>query len=83
MVAIGLSMQNAPIFAFEANPNLIHVITVGASEYWIAAGSYKQGEILDIERIENKCRVRFDPNIFAVKATLDEDNKWTLENEIG
>lgn len=83
MVALGLSMQNAPMIAFEAGSNLIAEFYVEGLEYWIAAGDYKPGEILDIEQIENKCLVKFDPNIFAVKATLKANNEWTLENEIG
>lgn len=83
MVALGLSMQNAPMFAYEAETNRTNIITVGAIEYWIVAGNFKQGEVLDLKQIENNCRVKFPPNIFAVKATLDANGTWTLENEIG
>lgn len=83
MVAIGLSMQNAPIIVLEADPNMTYLMAVGALEYWIAAGHYIHDGIVNMKVIGDKCRVKFPPNIFAVKATLEANGTWTLENEIG
>lgn len=82
MVSVGLGMAGRPFFVRQALPNLLYQFMVDPPVYWIAAGSFRQGEVLDLEAID-KFQVKFEPNIFNVTATYDADGNWKLKNDLG
>lgn len=73
---VGIGMSNAGTFVVQAQPNTNLVFTPHP-EYWITAGTFEQGEVLDIEQITNEAQVPFD-STFAMNAVLGSDNMWTV-----
>ncbi|HEU5475596.1 MAG TPA: hypothetical protein VFV67_33560 [Actinophytocola sp.] len=75
---VGIGMSNAGTFAVPAQPNTNLVFTPHP-EYWITAGTFTHGEVLDIEQITNEVGVPFDAT-FAMSAVLDSQNNWTVSS---
>lgn len=76
--AVGIGMSNAGTFVVQSQPNTNLVFTPHP-EYWIAAGTFTQGEVLDIEEITNQAKVPFD-GTFDMNADLSAKNLWTITN---
>lgn len=74
MVGIGLS--NAATFAVPAQPN-VNLVFTPHPEYWVTAGTFTHGQVLDIEEITNEVAVPFDAT-FTMTAVLDSQNNWTV-----
>lgn len=75
--AVGIGMSNAGTFVKAAQPNL-HLEFIPHPSYWIVFGNYEEGEILDIEQISNAVELVFEPNIYNVVATLQQNNTWAV-----
>lgn len=75
--AVGIGMSNAGTFVKAAQPNL-HLEFIPHPSYWIVFGDYQEGEILDIEQITDAIELVFEPNIYNVTATLQQNNTWTV-----
>jgi hypothetical protein len=74
---VGIGMSNAGVFAVQAQPNMNLVFTPHP-EYWIAAGTFEQGQVLDIEQITNSANVGFDAT-FDMVAVLTPVNTWQVK----
>lgn len=46
--------------------------------YWVTAGDFEQGEVLDVTEIANAAAVVFPPGVFAMTAVLGANNTWTV-----
>ncbi len=75
---VGIGMSNAGVFAVEAQPN-INLVFNPHPEYWVTAGTFEQGEVLDIEQITNVAAVPFD-GTFDMNATLTSTNTWQISS---
>jgi hypothetical protein len=73
---VGIGMSNAGTFAVPAQPNTNLVFTPHP-EYWVTAGTFAQGQVLDIEQITNELAVPYDAT-FSMQAVLDSQNNWTV-----
>lgn len=73
---VGIGMSNAGTFAVPAQPNTNLVFTPHP-EYWVTAGTFTQGQVLDIEQITNELAVPYDAT-FSMQAVLDSQNNWTV-----
>ncbi len=73
---VGIGMSNAGTFAVPAQPNTNLVFTP-EPEYWVTAGTFTQGEVLDVEQITNELAVPYDAT-FSMQAVLDSQNNWTV-----
>jgi rhizosphere induced protein len=74
--SVGIGMSNAGTFAVPAQPNTNLVFTP-EPEYWVTAGTFTQGQVLDIEQITNEVAVPYDAT-FSMQAVLDSQNNWTV-----
>lgn len=74
---VGIGMSNAGTFVVQAQPNMNLVFTPHP-EYWITAGTFTQGEVLDIESITNEAPVPYD-GTFTMNAELSATNLWTVK----
>lgn len=74
--SVGIGMSNAGLFVVPAQPNMNQVFTPHP-EYWITAGAFTRGDVLDIEVISNAAQVPFD-GTFAGRAVLNANNLWTV-----
>lgn len=75
--AVGIGMSNAGVFAVQAQPNTNLVFTPHP-EYWITAGTYEQGQVLDLEQITNSANVEFEATTDMV-AVLSPVNTWQIK----
>jgi hypothetical protein len=75
--AVGIGISGAAAFAFQANPNSIVNLRPKAN-YWITFGNYEKGQVLETRQISNAAQLAFPPNVFAMTATLNFDNSWTV-----
>ncbi|WP_202919386.1 hypothetical protein [Saccharothrix deserti] len=75
--SVGIGMSGAGAFAVQAQPNLNLNFTPHPT-YFLAAGTYQQGEVLNVGTITNVLPVEFPPNVYSMTATLNPDNSWTL-----
>lgn len=74
--SVGIGMDGAPVFAAQAVPGAKLVFTPHP-QYWITAGTFTNGEVLDVEEITDEAEVPYD-NTFAMKAVLGKTNQWTV-----
>lgn len=75
--SVGIGMSGAGTFAREAEPNMNLVFTPHPA-YWVTAGTYEKGEVLDVTEISNAAQIQFPPGIFRVEATFNDNNTWSV-----
>jgi len=75
--SVGIGMSGNGTFAVQAQPNLNLVFTPHPS-YWITAGTFVEGQVLDVETITNVAPVNFPENVYSMTATLHMDNTWSV-----
>ena len=75
--SVGIAMSGAGVFVVEAEPNL-NLIFTPHPVYWITFGMYEQGEVLNITEITNSQEIAFPPGVYAMTATLNADNTWSV-----
>ncbi|WP_424186367.1 hypothetical protein ACOBQX_00765 [Actinokineospora sp. G85] len=73
---VGIGMSNAGVFAVQAQPNM-NLVFRPHPEYWVTAGTFQPGEVLDVEQITNEAPVPYD-GTFDMVATLDSTNLWKI-----
>jgi hypothetical protein len=76
---VGIGMSNAGTFAAEAQPN-INLVFTPHPEYWVTAGTFTQGQVVNIEEITNEAEVPYD-STFSMQAVLGSDNLWTVSSQ--
>lgn len=77
LASVGLAISNVPAFVSQAQPNQNYVFTPTPT-YWITFGNYTQGQVLSVEQISNSQQVTFPPNVYAMTATLSQQNVWSV-----
>jgi hypothetical protein len=73
----GIGMSGVGTFVKQVEPNMLLEFTPHP-EYWITFGNYTQGEVMDITEISSTAQINFAPNVYSMKAILNEDNTWTI-----
>lgn len=76
--AVGIGMSNSGVFAVQAQPNENLVFSPHPS-YWLTAGTFAHGEVLDIEQISNSVELQYNAG-FQMTAVLNPDNTWTVNS---
>ena len=74
--AIGIGMSDKPIFAVSAQPNL-NVSFTPHPNYWIAAGDYQPGQVLDAGAVRGDARLPFGSG-FSLNAVLGASGDWNI-----
>lgn len=80
--SVGIGMSGTGTFVVDAQPNYNETFTPHPT-YWVAFGSYKTGEVLDIQSVTNTAEVSFPAGITHMYAILNEDNTWTITTSEG
>lgn len=75
--SVAIGMSGSGTFAVPAAPQ-DHVLFTPHPEYWVAFGSFNQGDVLDITQISNSAKVVFPPNVYAMTAIYDEAGNWSI-----
>ncbi|MFD0200509.1 MULTISPECIES: hypothetical protein [Saccharothrix] len=74
--AVGIGLSHAGVFAAAAVPDETLVFTPKPN-YWLTAGAYAAGEVLDGEEISDAVQLQYDGG-FTLTAVLNPDNTWTV-----
>lgn len=75
--SVGIGMSNSGVFAVEAQPNMNLAFTPNPS-YWVAAGMFEDGEVIDIEQITNDAEVLYQGTT-DMTAVLSPSNTWSVQ----
>jgi rhizosphere induced protein len=76
---IGVTMSGRLVHLVRAQPN-VGLIFRPEAEYWIAFGTFTEGEPLDLRALSrHAARIPFATGITALKATVDTANIWHFE----
>lgn len=75
--SVGIGMSGAGTFAVQSQPNLNLTFTPHPI-YYLAAGTYTQGEVLDIGSVTNPTGIRFPAGVVSMTARLTENNTWDV-----
>jgi rhizosphere induced protein len=75
--AVGIGMSGSGTFAVQSQPNM-NLNFTPHPVYYLAAGTFSEGEVLDIAAITNPTDVQFPPGVFSMTATLLENNSWKV-----
>jgi rhizosphere induced protein len=75
--SVGIGMSGSGTFAVQAQPNLNLVFTPHPN-YWITAGTFVPGQVLDTETVTDPAAIAFPDNVYSMTATLGSDNTWTV-----
>jgi hypothetical protein len=76
--SVGISLDGSAACVTDAGPNLHQIFTLHPT-YYIDAGNYVQGQMVDGTSVTDFQVLEYAAGITALTATLDEDNTWTVE----
>jgi rhizosphere induced protein len=76
--SVGIGMSGFGTFVVQAQPNITVNFTPNP-KYYIVAGNFTQGQVLDISETTGSAEVAFPPGIYQMTATLNIDNTWTIQ----
>lgn len=79
LASVGIGMSGSPTFLVQAQPN-INLVFTPHPEYWVAFGNFSQGQVLEMDEINNCQQINFLPNTNHVKVTLNPDNTWSVNH---
>ncbi|MFF3836719.1 hypothetical protein [Streptomyces sp. NPDC001930] len=74
--SVGIGMSDAPVFAAQAEPGAVLPFTPRPA-YWVTAGNFFTGQVLDVEEITDAAPVPFD-GTYAMLAVLTQDDEWSV-----
>lgn len=77
-VAVGVANSGSPVVAVQGVPSMSANFTL-QPHYFIAAGSFRQGEVLDLASIPNPAEIDFPPGIDYMNAVFGPDDRWHIE----
>jgi len=72
---VGIGMSGSGVFLADTQPNMEKVWTP-KPRYFVIAGSYKQGEILDVQTVFGKAKEIVFNGVSTVELTLNDRNEW-------
>ncbi|MEM6687738.1 MAG: hypothetical protein AAF617_18320, partial [Bacteroidota bacterium] len=78
LASIGIGMSNIAAVVTDAKPNTSFIF-YASNDFNIAFGKFTQGEVIDASSVENVAHFNFPTNVYKIKATLNQDNKWSFE----
>jgi rhizosphere induced protein len=79
--AVGIGMSGAGTLVSSAHPNMFYNFTP-RPQYRIAFGNFRQGDVLDVESIDNSVEIEFPGSVYTMAATLNPDNSWTISQVV-
>lgn len=76
--SVGIGMSGNGTFAVTATPNY-NFIFRPHPKYWVVFGTYKVGEVMDIESMTNMVEIKYDPGVYDKIVSLKSDNTWSID----
>lgn len=75
--SVGVAMSGSGTFAYAAKTNMTYTFQPHP-EYWITFGDYHKGQVMDVNIATETAKIAYPKNIYAMTATLNEDNTFTV-----
>ncbi|MFI8793122.1 hypothetical protein [Streptomyces sp. NPDC055105] len=76
--SVGTGMSGFPVFAVQASPTEGNALVFRPHpEYWITAGTFISGEVLNVEKLTSKAEIPYT-DTFSMNATLEPSGLWTV-----
>jgi hypothetical protein len=76
--SVGVSLNGSPACVIDAGPNLTQTFTLHPT-YYIDAGEYATGQMVDGSSVTAFQKVAFANGVYALTATLNQDNTWSMK----
>ncbi len=76
--SVGVGMSGSGTFAVTATLNY-NFSFKPHPKYWVVFGTYEKGEVMDIEALTSTAEIIFEPDVYAMKAILRNDNTWEVK----
>lgn len=76
-MAVGIGMSDRAITVAGAQPNRAYSFSP-RQEYWLAAGSFEAGQVLDPRGVPGAVRVTFPGGASKMAATYGPDRQWKV-----
>ncbi len=77
---VGIGLSGRPVYSAPVEPDTDLVLTPHpGGNYWVTAGTFEAGSVLDVEQIVPPARVTFVPGVYAMQAILDRDDTWRVQ----
>ena len=73
--SVGIGMGGKPAIALNAFANMNYQF-IPHPTYWVAFGDFKQGKVIDVNRMSQTQEIVFGPNIYEKSITFNESNTW-------
>jgi rhizosphere induced protein len=80
-VSFGEGSPGQPVFATNAQPNSVANFRIDP-RYFIAFGTYVQGQIVDVNHMTLPAELSFGTGVFSLTATLDSQNLWHITTTV-
>ncbi|WP_441244356.1 hypothetical protein [Tardiphaga sp. 768_D3_N2_1] len=79
--SVGIGMAGAATEVMQAAPNMTFTFAPTA-RYWMTLADVVQGEIFDPSKLVPVVPLVFEPNVYALTATLNPDGTVTVQNGV-
>ena len=76
--AVGAGMAGAPTLLVQANPHTMYQVSPHP-QYWIVFGRFLEGEVLDVQVLNNPAQIEFPVNTYSMTAILKPDFSWEIK----
>lgn len=73
--SVGISIDGKTVVVADSGPNLTATFTLHPT-YYIGAGSFTQGEMIDVASMTDLHEIKYQNNEIARWVTLNPDNTW-------
>ncbi len=75
--SVGIGMSGAGTFAVDAQPNQTLTFTPHP-EYWCAFGSFKQGQVMDVQVLSRIQEVKYPQGCYSRTVEIGGSNMWSV-----
>jgi len=75
--SVGVTMSGSTVYAVQARPNQSLTFSPHP-KYYIAYGDYMEGDVLDVNSINNPLELPYPTGIYALSTTLNADGSWDV-----
>ncbi|MGJ3699395.1 MULTISPECIES: hypothetical protein [Variovorax] len=73
--SVGVTMSGSTVYAVQARPNQSLTFSPHP-KYFIAYGDYVEGDVIDVNSINNPLELPYPTGIYALTTTLNADGSW-------
>ena len=77
-VSVGIEMSGSPIYACQGLPNAITTFNISTPKYFLVAGNFNQGEVLDVNSLSDTHEISFPDGAYQANVIINPDGSWSV-----